>query len=74
MQNDIDAFETELKAALQWTWTKPAEEQEETPADTWASRMANLEKNKQTNPIDNVPMPEIDSGKDWRIKLLDLER
>lgn len=65
MQQLLNQFQSELKDALDEIWTRPPEE---TPVDSWASRMIGAEKGRKTNPIDRVTKPDL-PGSDWRICL-----
>lgn len=75
LQKELTEFEVELREAVEWIWTKPSEDTVDggPPQDSWASRMEEIEKKKQVNPIDQVPKPVLEAGKDWRVKLLDME-
>lgn len=69
MQQCLVQFSTELNESLEEIWKKPAEE---TPVDTWASRMEEAE-SKKVNPIDKVPRPGLVSGDGWRINLFGMQ-
>jgi elongator complex protein 1 len=68
LQDDLKQFELELKEALEEIWPKPMENE-----DTWASRMQEREKGKQTDAIDKVPKPDLSRAVDWQMRLLELE-
>lgn len=71
LQDELAAFETELKEAIDWIWTKTDENGEpEVTEDTWRMRMEQLEKERKINPVDKVPKPEVDSKGDWALKIL----
>lgn len=71
MQRCVTEFQKELMSSLEEIWFKAPEE---TPVDSWASRMEEVEKEKKINAIDKVPKPDLPShSTDWRIGLLDLE-
>lgn len=72
LQNEVEAFEVELKEAIEEIWTRPAEDNTGIP-DGWASRMAELERNKAVNALDKVEKPAISLGKEWRVKLFDVK-
>jgi elongator complex protein 1 len=75
LQRDAKEFETELKAALDEIWARPAapgEDEEVEPVDGWAARMAEIERNKAINPIDKVPKPDVSQVRDWQVNLLGL--
>ncbi|KAK1230942.1 putative elongator complex protein 1 [Marasmius sp. AFHP31] len=83
MQEDVDGFERELKEAVDEIWTKAGGEgegkegQEATTAptaDSWASRMEEIERNRRINPIERVSKPDFGSNQEWRMKLLEMER
>ncbi|KAF4620926.1 hypothetical protein D9613_000930 [Agrocybe pediades] len=71
LQNDLAAFEEEMKAALDEIWARPAETEGEPTAEGWAARMAEIEKSKAINPLDKVPKPDMSQAKDWRVNLLE---
>jgi IkappaB kinase complex, IKAP component len=68
LQDDLRQFELELKEALEEIWPKPIENE-----DTWASRMEEREKGRQTDAVDKVPKPDLSRAVDWQMRLLDLE-
>jgi elongator complex protein 1 len=67
MQQLLNQFQSELKDTLDEIWARPPEE---TPVDSWASRMVEAEKDRKTNPIDRVTKPDLPST-DWKISLFD---
>lgn len=74
MQNEVDAFEVELKESVEEIWTRPIEENEENGVgggsvpDGWASRMAEVERGRAVNPLDKVAKPDLFRVNDWRVK------
>ncbi|KAF8627641.1 hypothetical protein AX15_004335 [Amanita polypyramis BW_CC] len=71
LQAELGDFENEFERALEEVWTK-ATDDDSPPADSWASRMEERERNKASNPIDKVSKPEFLRGDGWRIRLLDM--
>ncbi|KAF8885990.1 IKI3 family-domain-containing protein [Infundibulicybe gibba] len=72
LQRELDVFEAELEAVLEEVWAKSVEgEDAASVGDTWASRMEQREKEKQVNPAEKIPRPELLSpgAKDWRMNL-----
>ncbi|KAJ3564648.1 hypothetical protein NP233_g8162 [Leucocoprinus birnbaumii] len=82
LQKDIENFEVELGNAIAEIWAKPEEpgQGEDVegsaaaaavlpPADTWASRMEELEKNRRINPVERVPRPEMRKNDEWKMRL-----
>ena len=71
MQQRVAEFEKELTSSLDEIWFKGPEE---TPVDSWGSRMEEVEKEKKISAIDKVPKPDqLSHGTNWQIGLLDLE-
>lgn len=71
LQNEMEAFEVELKECVEEIWTRPVEENGVGGAsipDGWASRMAEMEKGRILNPLDKVAKPDVFQGSDWRVK------
>ena len=70
LQNEVEAFEIELKESVEEIWTRTAEENEENASmpDGWASRMAEVEKGRVVNPLDKVEKPDLFRGTDWQVK------
>jgi elongator complex protein 1 len=74
LQNEVEAFEIELKESVEEIWTRPAEENEENGVggasipDGWASRMAEVERGRVVNPLDKVAKPDLFRGTDWQVK------
>ncbi|KAF8661467.1 hypothetical protein AX16_001304 [Volvariella volvacea WC 439] len=67
LQMQISEFEKELQEALDEIWFRPEED-----GETWASRMEEIERKKQVNPVDRVTKPDFLAGKDWKIDLYNL--
>ncbi|KAG6888546.1 hypothetical protein C0992_008245 [Termitomyces sp. T32_za158] len=59
MQKHLTDFGDELQRSLNEVWMKPGEE---TPIDSWATRMEQLEKARRANPVDKVPELELSRG------------
>ncbi|KAG2015494.1 pol II transcription elongation factor [Coprinopsis cinerea AmutBmut pab1-1] len=73
LQLDVSSFEKELTEAIDEVWTKTEEDGSTPAADTWASRMAEVERNRQFNPIDRVSKPELGGRNDkWQIDLYEI--
>ncbi|KAH6910413.1 pol II transcription elongation factor [Coprinopsis sp. MPI-PUGE-AT-0042] len=70
LQLDVNSFETELKEALEEVWTR-SDEEGNPATDTWATRMAEVEKNRQMNPLDRVSKPDV-KGDKWKIDLYEI--
>lgn len=64
LQNEVEAFEVELKECIEEIWTRPVEVD---VSDGWAAKMAEVERNKAVNPLDKVAKPDLFQGKDWRM-------
>ncbi|KAF6761197.1 pol II transcription elongation factor [Ephemerocybe angulata] len=76
MQADVTEFEQELKETIEEVWTRPAEGDVDgataSAEDTWAARMAEVERNRHINPLDKVSKPEVIRADKWRINLYEL--
>ena len=68
LQNEVEAFEVELKESVEEIWTRPAEENGESVPAGWGSRMAEAERGRAVNPLDKVAKPELFRGADWQVK------
>jgi elongator complex protein 1 len=72
LQNEVEAFEVELKESVEEIWTRPVVEENEVGGasvpDSWASRMAEVEKDRVVNALDKVAKPDLFQGSDWRVK------
>ena len=71
LQNEMEAFEVELKECVEEIWTRPVVENGVGGAsipDGWASRMVEVEKGRILNPLDKVAKPDVFQGSDWRVK------
>lgn len=64
LQNEVEAFEVELKESIEEIWTRPCEENGTNTPDGWASRMAEVERDKAVNPLDKVAKPDIPQLRD----------
>jgi elongator complex protein 1 len=80
LQNDFDRFTVELGEAVEKIWpTKTEVECGEVPTETsWASRMAEKEKEQQVDASQRVVKPEMTTtttttGQGWRLDLFDFE-
>jgi elongator complex protein 1 len=72
LQADVTDFEKEMKETIEEVWTRSpdgADPSTATAEDTWASRMAEVERNKHINPLDKVSKPDVIRGEKWRINL-----
>jgi elongator complex protein 1 len=67
LQNEVEAFDTELKESVEEIWTRPVEE---SVPDGWAARMAEVERGRVVNALDKVAKPDLFRGNDWRVKLI----
>ena len=76
MQSELTAFEQELKETIEEVWTRSAEDEVDpttaTAEDTWAARMAEVERSRRINPLDKVARPDVIRGDKWRINLYEL--
>lgn len=76
MQADLTAFEQELKETIEEVWARPADDDVDpataTAEDTWAARMAEVERSRRINPLDKVAKPDVIRGEKWRINLYEL--
>jgi len=70
LQADVAEFEAELKEAVEEIWARSLDEKE--TEDTWASRMAEIERSRQINPLDKVAKPDVMRLEKWKIGLYDL--
>jgi elongator complex protein 1 len=68
LQNEVEAFEAELKECIEEIWSRPSELDDGNAPEGWAARMAEVERNKAVDPLDKVVKPELFQGKDWRIR------
>ncbi|EGO00816.1 hypothetical protein SERLA73DRAFT_50627 [Serpula lacrymans var. lacrymans S7.3] len=72
LQDDMGKFQVELRNAVEEVWTRPGENAEPNPDDTWAARMQKKEGERLTDPIERVVKPEM-SLPDWGLRLLQLQ-
>lgn len=69
LQNDVEAFEVELKESIEEIWSRPVGLDDRNVPEGWAARMAEVERNKAAvDPLDKVAKPDLFHGKDWRIR------
>jgi len=71
LQLDVKSFEDELKESLEEVWAKTDEEGAVSP-DSWAARMAEVEKNRKINPTERVAKPELGRSDKWKIDLYEI--
>ncbi|KAF9222466.1 pol II transcription elongation factor [Gyrodon lividus] len=67
LQQEFSAFDQELREAVGEIWEKPGEEPG--PMDSWVARMQEKEKERQIDPIERVPKPEMQAV-EWGLRLL----
>ena len=76
MQADLTAFEQELKEVIEEVWTRSTDSEVDpstaTAEDTWAARMAEVERSRRINPLDKVTKPDVIRADKWRINLYEL--
>ncbi|KAA1476949.1 Elongator complex protein 1 [Dentipellis sp. KUC8613] len=71
LQEEVSEFEAELREALAEIWpTVSGELEDEEPQDSWAIRMAEKEKERESA-IKRLTKPDI-RGDEWRTKLFDV--
>lgn len=58
-----------IKEAVEEIWSTPSKDAQ---VDTWASRMEEVEKSRQINPVERVVKPDLSLAKDWKIDLYHL--
>ncbi|KAJ7799963.1 pol II transcription elongation factor [Mycena olivaceomarginata] len=68
LQAEMAEFEQELSEAVEEIWKKSVEE-ETSVQDSWAQRMEDKAKERQTDPIDRVAKPGIKGNEEWRMKM-----
>ncbi|OBZ69676.1 Elongator complex protein 1 [Grifola frondosa] len=67
LREDLSDFEAELSTAVEEIWQRPPEiESEAPPADSWAVRMQEHEKQRHVNPVDKVTKPEL-AKQEWKL-------
>lgn len=71
LQQDFSAFDVELREAIDEVWKK-TENEEQQPADSWAARMQDKEKERLVDPIERVQKPDMGVVQ-WELYLLQLK-
>lgn len=75
LQQELLSFGEELGAAVEEIWKRPPESDgaiESAPADSWAARMQEYEKQRQTDPLEKVVKPEL-TKMEWTLRLPDAQ-
>ena len=73
LQNKVAAFSREMTEAFDGVWPAPTEDPETAavePPDSWATRMAEREKDRE-RAIKAIAKPELRAAELWRTRLLD---
>jgi len=73
LQNEVAAFSREMTEAFDEVWPAPTEDPETAavePPDSWATRMAEREKDRE-RAIKAIAKPELRAAELWRTRLLD---
>jgi elongator complex protein 1 len=73
LQADLVQFEIELKTAVEETWHKSSEPDDDRDAKDWTIRMKEKEKEEKMNPIKRVEKPGLSEAY-WQIELYHLNR
>lgn len=68
LQDELDAFAQELKAALEEVWKRPEDAGGETSLEGWATRMQEYQKQRQIDPLLKVARPDLVKY-EWNKKL-----
>ncbi|KAL6305119.1 IkappaB kinase complex IKAP component [Sparassis latifolia] len=74
LRKEVADFEKELKAAVDEIWARPpgpedtGEGGDGAPGDTWASRMQEHERQRQTDPLEKVAKPDL-AKQEWTLVL-----
>lgn len=73
LQNEVAAFSREMAGAFDEVWPSSAEDAEmpAEPADSWAARMAEREKERE-RAIKAIIKPEVRAASSWCTRLLDV--
>ncbi|KAI0061864.1 IkappaB kinase complex, IKAP component [Artomyces pyxidatus] len=72
LQQELTELEQEVARSLDDAWPKPSEDVEgEEPQDSWASRMAEKEKDRE-QAVKNILRPDLRGTEVWRMRLLDV--
>ncbi|KAI0919135.1 hypothetical protein AcV5_002129 [Taiwanofungus camphoratus] len=75
LQQELLSFGEELGAAVEEIWKRPPESDgaiESAPADSWAARMQEYAKQRQTDPLEKVVKPEL-TKMEWTLRLPDAQ-
>ncbi|KAG9312245.1 IKI3 family-domain-containing protein [Chiua virens] len=72
LQQEVSAFDTELRTVIDEIWKKPGIEQEQS-MDSWAARMQEKEKERLIDPNERVSKPEMGIV-EWELDLLRTRR
>lgn len=78
LQADVVEFERELKEAVDEIWSRgvteedPSKDPDAVEEDTWATRMAELERQRLINPLGRVSKPDVIRIDKWKMNLYDL--
>lgn len=72
LQNEVAAFSREMAEAFDEVWPPSTEDAEAAaePADSWAARMAEREKERERT-IKAIVKPELRAPSSWCLRLLD---
>jgi elongator complex protein 1 len=72
LQNEVAAFSREMAEAVDEVWPSSADDTEMAaePADSWATRMAEREKERE-RAIKAIIKPELRAASSWCTRLLD---
>jgi len=72
LQNEVAAFSREIAEAFDEVWPPSTEDAETAaePADSWAARMAEREKERERT-IKAITKPELRPASSWCMRLLD---
>ena len=76
LQNEVAAFSREVAEAFDEVWPAPPTEDTETavaepPVDSWATRMAEREKERE-RAVKAIVKPELRAPETWRTRLVDV--
>lgn len=72
LQQTFNAFDTELREAIEDIWKKPEVAQEQ-PVDSWATRTQEKERDRLIDPIERLQKPEM-GVVEWELDLLQTRR
>jgi len=71
LQEELSDFEAELGAAVEEIWKRPSSLEGEDGGDTgdsWATRMREHERQRQTDPLEKVERPKL-ANQEWKLSL-----